>query len=364
MAKNNTKKITIADVANEAGVSSATVSLVLNKKSQSGISKATSDRVMQTAVKLGYLQSTDINTSSQNLEIAVMLPDLINPCFSRFLSQVSDYAYNSNVHLDFCSTGGSPEVEREYLLRMIERGVSGILYVYSPSCEDFLKRNIRKIPTVIVGDCAQRSFLANISTDNYEAGHMLADYLFNLGHHHVAYITQPVNAVSQLRSRRLLGLSEGFSSHGCADTFHVFEQIDMVPTSNGTAPEVLIGQNKTEEILRSHPEVTAIVTMGDMIAIGVYNILHREGIKIPDDISVASFDDIEFARYISPSLTTVDARLQLRCKFAFDYLMQIINEGPDDTSEPLFVSYRSTLRERKSTGPARNGKLPFLSFLD
>lgn len=351
MQKTNSNRVTIADIAREVGVSPTTVSLVLNKKVQSGISKATTEHVLEAAIKLGYLQPTDENVLPVHslYDIAIMLPDIINPSFTRFLAQISNYAFQSKIGLFVCNTNGSREVEQEYIMRLLDRNVAGILYVYTPTCTDLLKKAARKIPIVVVGDSTQLPTNANISTDNYQAARMLAEYLYNLGHRRIAYITPPINTVSVLRERRLLGLQDYFNEKGCGGSFFIYEHTSAIAPSSATASEVTLGQIQARLLLEEHPDITAIVAQGDMIAIGVYEALKQAGKRIPEDISVASFDDIEFARYINPQLTSVDTKLNMRSKFAFDYLLQMVAEGTENSNEPLFVTYRSTLCERDST---------------
>ncbi len=354
MPKKPTKRVTIADIAAKVGVSRTTVSLVLNNRINAGISKKTTEKVMKEAIKSGYLQPSDHTyfTPSSRKSIAVMLPDIINPSFTRFLAQISEYAFEADIDLYFCHTAGNQEKELTYLKRMLSHGISGILYAFTSTCREYLSKACASIPVVEVGDVSQTDFSANIATDNYQAAHLLADHIWQNGHRRIAYITQPVNAVSVLRERRLQGLRDYFAEKQCYDTFFVYEQTTVIPPSSTTATEVVIGQEKCQLILEEHPDVTAILTMGDMIAIGVYNTLRKAGKSIPKDISVASFDDIEYVRYMTPPLTTIDTKMSMRCKHAFDHLTQLISEGAAIHNEPLFVSYRSTLSVRDSTGRA------------
>lgn len=345
------KRVTIAEIAKEVGVSPTTVSFALNNKIGSGISKRTKEKVVAAAIRLGYLTPT--TGASDRFDIAIMLPDITNPSFTRFMSQISNYAFQSDIGLLVCNTGGSREIEREHITRLLERNISGILYVFTPTCDDLIEKASKRIPIVVVGDSAQTNLSSNIAVDNYEAALDIARHLYGLGHRRVAYITTPINAVSILRKRRLDGLRDYFAERGCADSFYVYEQTDAIPPSSTTSTDVTIGQNMALRAVQEHPEITAIIALGDMLAVGVYEGLRRCNIRIPEDISVASFDDIEFARYLSPTLTTVDTKLDMRSKFAFDYLTQLITEESDPAEAPLYVSYRCTLCKRDSTGPAR-----------
>lgn len=353
MERLSTKRVTIADIAKAVGVSPTTVSLALNNKAGSGISRQTKEKVMAAAVRLGYLSPG--TNASDRFDIAIMLPDITNPSFTRFMSQISDYAFQSKIGLLVCNTRGSREVEREHVTHLLERNIAGILYVFTPTCDDLIERASKRVPIVVVGDSSQTNLNSNIAVDNYKAARDVAEYLYSLGHRNVAYITTPINAVSILRKRRLAGLYDYYSEKGCADSFYIYEQAGVVVPSSTTSMDVIIGQNMALQAVQEHPDITAIVTLGDMLAIGVYEGLKKCGVSIPGDISVASFDDIEFSSYVSPALTTVDTKLDMRSKFAFDYLIQLITEELDPAAEPLYVSYRCTLCKRDSTAAARLG---------
>lgn len=353
MERVRNKRVTIADIAKATGVSPTTVSFALNYKAGSGISKQTRDRVVATAVRMGYMSS--VANHSHQFDIAIMLPDITNLSFVSFMSQISDYAYQSKIGLLVCNTKASLEIEREHVAFLLERNIAGILYLSTPTCYDLIERAKKKVPIVIVGDSSQTNTSPNIAIDNYEAARELAEHLYNLGHRKIAYITTPVNAVSVQRKRRLAGLQDYFNEKGCANGFYVYEYLNGIISSASTSMDVIIGQNMALQAVQEHPDITAIVTLGDMLAIGVYEGLKKCGMHIPADISVASFDDIEFARYISPTLTTMDTKLPMRSKFAFDYLIQLITEELDPAAEPLYVSYRCTLCKRDSTAAARLG---------
>ncbi len=356
----NTRKlrITTTDIAKHAGVSQATVSLILSGKPSMNFASETREKVWSSAIKLGYIQPTEplFVEHDRDMDIAVIVPDIVNPSFSDLLSQVSNRCYENRINLIVCNTDRSPAVERYYMERFLARGVQGILYVCTPSCPDLIERARQKMPIVVMGDAASRLSVSNIAVDSNYSGRQLGKHLYQLGHRHVAYITPPINSVSTLREQRLLGLEGYYAEKGIADTFYVYEQTTYLPPTADPF-EVTMGQIQTDKVLLEHPDVTAIVAQGDLIAVGVYNALRAAGVRVPEDISVASFDNIDYGRYLLPTLTSVDTKMSLRCRHAFDYLLQLIEGGEANWDDPLYVTYQSSLLVRDSTAEPRTEPL-------
>ena len=346
------KRVTTGDIAKYVGVSQTTVSLVLNGRADVGISEETERRVREAAIKLGYMQPTApvVTMTGNRQDIAFIVPDIINPSFSAVLAAASLYAFRKKVGLLVCNTDRSNAIEREYITQLVARNVGGILYTCAPTCSDLLEKAQRKIPVVVVGDTQQVPNLPTVATAGYRGGEMLAQYLHEMGHRHFAYITPPVNSVSVMRKQRLAGISD-FLKRAGVDAFYVYEHTSHIANGNEIF-EIAMGQMQTERILKEHPGVTAIIAQGDLVAIGAYKAIKAAGLRIPDDLSVVGFDNIEYGRHITPALTTIDTKMGLRVEYAFETLIQLMSGKLMDT-EPLFVDFRSSLVVRESAAPPR-----------
>lgn len=346
---NKVKRVTTTDVAKKAGVSQTTVSLVLNGKTEAGISDDTVRKVMDAAVKLGYLQPTASNDFSvmQNVTIGLIVPDLVNPNFTDILSEASIFATTYNVNLLVCNTDRSVELEAEYAVKLKNKGVDGIIYTFTPSCLDELEKGKNKIPVIVIGETDMNSNVPTIGVNSIAAGEMVAEYLYDLGHRKIAYITPPINSVSVLRRRRMEGLKKCLVEKGIENTFYIYEQ-DSYMNWGDDCFEIGMGREQTRQLLKEH-DVTAIVAQGDMIAFGVYQAIEEAGLRVPDDISVIGFDNIEYCKCVTPKLTSVDNYVKLRCKQAFEYLMMLIRNGDSKELSNLLVEYRPTIVVREST---------------
>lgn len=346
-------RITTSDIAKAAGVSQSTVSQVLNRKANSGIAPETEKRVLEAATKLGYLQpSESIGSSERRRDFAVIVPDMINPHFSNLLSYISQCAYDSRMQMIICNTHRSAATEREYVADLVANGIDGLLYICTPTCMDLVEKANYRLPVVIVGETTQDLEVSIISADDRLSGRILAEHLYGLGHRCIAYITPPINAVSVLRQQRLEGLASFFREKG-VDGFHVYEQTSYLAYDDDTY-EIAMGQVQTRNILADHGDVTAIIGQGDLIAFGIYSELKASGLRIPEDVSVAAFDNIEYGKHLTPALTTIDAKMILRGKYGFEHLAKLMENSDTAKPDPLFVTYRPSLVVRDSTAKARS----------
>lgn len=347
---NRVKRVTTIDVANCAGVSQTTVSLVLNGKMETaGISEETVRKVMDAAIKTGYLQPAASSnlTGMQNLTIGFIVPDLVNPCFTDMLSEASIYAASYNVTLLVCNTDRSTELEKEYAVKLANRGVDGVIYTFTPTSFGEFQKERNKTPIVIIGETDWDLPIATIGANSTAGGEMVAKYLYDLGHRKIAYITPPINSVSVLRKKRLDGITRFLENKGIKDSFYVYEQNSYMDWGEDSF-EIGMGRAQTRELLKEHDDVTAIIAQGDLIAFGVYQAIKEAGLRIPDDISVISFDNTEYCNCVTPRLTSVDCHTRLRCKQAFEYLMMMIKGSENSKFSDLLVEYRPTIVERES----------------
>ena len=238
-------------------------------------------------------------------------------------------------------------MESEYAAKLMNKGVDGIVYTFTPSCLSELEKGKKKIPVVVIGETDLDSNVPTIGVNSIAGGQMVAEYLYHLGHRKIAYITPPINSVSVLRKKRMEGLRAYLEEKGVGDTFYIYEQNSYMNWGEDSF-EVGMGREQTRKLLKEH-EVTAIVAQGDLIALGVYQGIKEAGLRIPEDISVISFDNIEYCKCVTPSLTSVDTHMKLRCKQAFEYLMMLIKSNDPSKSMNLLVEYRPTIVVREST---------------
>lgn len=278
------KKVTSSDIAHAAGVSQATVSMILNKKYNVSFSKETIRKVEQIAEEMGYevpKRKTRRESRKEKL-IVVFCSNLTNPYYVMLLQGIESRAKEQGYGLFVCNTQRDLKMEERYLRMMHELKPLGIIYTCNPShCfMDTIEELAEKIPIVIINNQNEHLNVDAVELDNSKLGRMMAKHLLDLGHRKVAYIAPPLTNQTEAAIQRVEGFLKEFDAVGLKDNVIIKaanESIDMsIPNIDS---EYKIGYDLTKELLREHNDITAIVGLNDMIAFGILDALHEKNIK-------------------------------------------------------------------------------------
>ena len=360
------KKVTSSDIAHAAGVSQATVSMILNKKYNVSFSKETIRKVEQIAEEMGYevpKRKTRRESRKEKL-IVVFCSNLTNPYYVMLLQGIESRAKEQGYGLFVCNTQRDLKMEERYLRMMHELKPLGIIYTCNPShCfMDTIEELAEKIPIVIINNQNEHLNVDAVELDNSKLGRMMAKHLLDLGHRKVAYIAPPLTTRQKQRSKRVEGFLKEFDAVGLKDNVIIKaanESIDMsIPNIDS---EYKIGYDLTKELLREHNDITAIVGLNDMIAFGILDALHEEKYKVPADISVMGCDNTLFAKMHKGSLTTIEHFVVFKGRDACDIIMKKILSQNSQYSEiqPIstyHVEYEPRLIVRGTTSYAKTKK--------
>ena len=357
------KKVTSSDVAKAAGVSQATVSMVLNRKYNVSFSKETIQKVEQAAEEMGYEipKRKKRKESRKEKLIVVFCPNLTNPYYVMLLQGIETRAKEQGFGLFICNTQRELKMEERYLKMMWELKPLGIIYTCNPSrCfMELVEELAEHIPIVVVNNQNERLNVDAVELDNSKLGRLMARHLLELGHRKVAYIAPPLTTRQKQRSKRVEGFLKEFESRGLKQNVIIKaadEKIDMsVPNIDS---EDKIGYDLTKELLREQNDVTAIVGLNDMIAFGIMDALQSEKYKVPGDISVMGCDNTLFARMHKVSLTTIEHFVVFKGRDACDIIMKKIASQNSKVSEfqPIstyHVEYEPKLIVRGTTSYAK-----------
>lgn len=330
-------KPTLGSVAKEAGVSIPTVSQVMRGTGR--ISEKTRSRVLKAAKKLHYLPDSRAASmrSGENREIGFVINQLMNPFNAEVISGVVELLEAEGYLVSILDTRDDALRQAAHLETFIRHGRGGLLWVPAmdtPSeTYDMLKAH--GVPTV--------SFLRNLSAHidhvgirNKDATLSATRYLQDLGHRHIAYLGGMEMTI--VREERIAGYKQALASFGPVSP--------IVWKSGDTKPA---GLHAMAELRQAHPEVTAVVCNGDMVALGACLELARAGLTAGQDISVVGFDGVQEAEVATPPLTTLSVSPAALGRKLAQALLNRKNEPdmPITTSE---VSPR--LIVRGTTGPA------------
>ncbi|HJA65691.1 transcriptional regulator [Lachnoclostridium sp. An169] len=360
------KKVTSSDVAKKAGVSQATVSMVLNKKYNVSFSKEVIRKVEEAAAELGYEVPKHRAKKEEKREklLVVISPNLTNPYYVMLLQGIESRAAEQGFGIFVCNTQRDLGMEERYLKMMPQLNPQGIIYICNPS-QCFMETVVdlaKRIPVVVINNQDERLEVDAVELDNSKLGRLMARHLLELGHRHVAYIAPPLTARQKQRSRRVEGFLKEFQKAGLGENVVIKaadEQIDRdIP---GIDSEYKIGYNLTRELLKEHQELTAIVGLNDMIAFGIMDALHDEKYKVPGDMSVMGCDNTLFSKVKKVSLTTIEHFVIYKGMDACDIIMKKIKSRTKHYTEiePVsiyHVEYEPQIVVRGTTSYPRDEK--------
>ena len=334
------KKATSSDVAKRAGVSQATVSMVLNKKYNVSFSRETVEKVEQAARELGYHLPGRKNRKESRKEklIVVFCPTLTSPYYVLLLQGIEAVANKQGYGVFICNTQRDPRLEEKYLRMMGTIEPLGIIYCCNPN-PDFqqqVEELAQTIPLVIISNKEKTTTIDAINQDNTVVGRMMARHLLDLGHRDVAFITPPLTRRQWQRTKRVNGFVKEFEKEGLKDQL-------------------------TMELLDEGREFTAIAGQNDMMAIGALDALHEARIHVPKDVSVIGCDNIFYSGIRKISLTTIDHFVALKGRDACDIILRKIDEQDrfltDSAPVSLYnIEYTPKLIARRTTGYVRTKK--------
>ena len=351
------KKPTSLDVARLARVSQTTVSLILNNSDRISFSQETRERVLAAAKELGY-QLTPRQKHSEKKKnsrtLLVLTPTLTNQYYAELIQAVEDYADTLRYRVVVCNTFRKPELERYYLETFATSLVDGVIYTFLPSFPELLKTLVA--PSVLIGEKQDDLPICSIELSNLNAGSMLAEHLYQLGHRRLTFISTPFNQLTLSRPQRLEGMRRQLELHGLKDQPEVLVSTEAVEADirDDRLPfEFSVGRQLTARLIKQNTRSTALVGVNDMTALGILSQLNAQGVKVPKDISVCGFDNVFSSSITTPGLTTIDHHLHERCKAAVDMLVdrdRVSRIAPPYVNK---IEYTPQLIVRGSTGPVR-----------
>jgi LacI family repressor for deo operon, udp, cdd, tsx, nupC, and nupG len=286
---------TIHDVAARAEVSTATVSRVLSNPEK--VSEGTRGRVLKAVHQLGYSP----NAAAKSLrtlttrKLLVTVPDIANPFFSLIIQGIEEAALREGYAVVLGDTHHDAEREERYGEMLLRREADGLIFLghsMSKSVSAMMKRN-QMAPIVNGCEYSPNLGVPSAHVDNEAAAHEAMSHLYGLGHRQIGVLTGPL--ASPLSRDRLRGVQS------CARKNGAGRQV-MVVNGDFSIESGIAGAAR---LFAQHTPPTAVFCFNDEMAIGVLDYASRVGRAVPESLSVIGFDDIRFARYMRPALTTI-----------------------------------------------------------
>lgn len=331
-------KITIKEIAKLAGVSTATVSKIVNHKDEN-ISDATRERVLDLIETHNYVPNriaSSMITKKTNT-IGLIIPDITNPFFPEVARGVEDYANRAGYHVVLCNSDNNPKKEITYIAMLQEKMVDGIIFTSSSLRNKVTKELMRMQIPVITVDREIEGLKTNgkITVDNINGAFTGVQYLIERGYNKILHLGGPMTSKPSID--RLEGYKKALDAHGIL--------YDPALCYEGKYTTEW-GYEGIMEVLGNGIAFDGIFCGNDMIAIGAIKALHEKGLKVPQDVGVLGFDNIYMATVVTPNLTTVSQpNYQMGYKAA-ELLIGIISNPSTAVSE---IELKTELIIREST---------------
>jgi LacI family repressor for deo operon, udp, cdd, tsx, nupC, and nupG len=335
------RKPRIGDVAKRAGVSTATVSRTLATPER--VKPNTRDAVMRAVRETGYvlnLAARNLRTSRTHAVLAVV-PDVSNVFFSQVLRGISDTLRRHRYSLIIADTGNDPKRERDHAEFVQAGRVDGLLLLNGRLLQSAEAKRRQNVPTVSLCERIPGSQLPHVETANRDAARAMTKYLLKLGHRRIGYVAGPPCNV--LEQDRFSGYRDALAAGGIAHEPELVRPGDFSIRTGEAAAAAYLALPRLPD---------AVFACNDAMAMGLIRGFTAAGVAVPGTISIAGFDDIEFAAAYNPALTTVhQSRAEIGARAAAMLVDLIEGRQPAsrEVSLPAEIVLRESTRERRES---------------
>ncbi|MFC0844813.1 LacI family DNA-binding transcriptional regulator [Streptomyces noboritoensis] len=328
-------KVGITDVAAHAQVSEATVSRVINRRQ--GVSRKTRETVEQAMAELGYERPT------QGQLVAVVTEFVSNPFFADVAERIESALAPHGLKTILCPVFPGGVQELDFLSALVDKGVAAVVFlsasntVEGADTESYELLRQRRVPYVgINGEFADGVPVPVFSTDDALAAELAVDHLHRLGHRRIGMASGPSG--NRPADRRVRGFVDAMTRRGTDDAERWVVRQSYTVEGGQAAAASLVAQG-----------ATAIVAASDYMALGAVRGLRRQGLSVPDDVSVVGYDGSSVTEFTDPALTTVRQPADRLALEVGRSVLSLVSNREVPTGELLFDP---ELVIRASTGPA------------
>lgn len=332
------RRVTLAEIARAAGVSLATVSKVLNGRTD--VSTATRSRVELLLHEHGYLRRSAGSGSAQMIEL--VFHELESEWAIEIIRGVERIARDANLGVMLTESGDRHAPGPGWVDGVLRRRPLGVVLVFS-ALSDTSKHKLRSrgVNFVVVDPAGQPDpDVPSIGSANWSGGFAAAQHLIDLGHRRIAMISGPEDMLCSVA--RVDGYRSALERSGIAFEPELLRAGDF---------HVAGGQRAAEELLRLADPPSAIFAGSDLQACGVYEAARQIGLRVPDELSVVGYDDLRLARWVGPPLTTIRQPLTEMAETATRLLVQMSTEPQLRLNQRIDLA--TSLVVRESTCPPR-----------
>jgi LacI family transcriptional regulator len=328
------RRVTIKDVAQEAGVSPQTVSRAINDKGE--ISPQTQERILRIAERLGYRPNGIARSlaTRRTQNIGLVVPDVSNPFFAAVARGSEDAAQQASYNVFLCNTDENLDREISAIHSLEAQRVDGILLCSSRLSDQQLQRLAERYqPLVFVNRRISHPRTGSVIVDDAKGSTEAVRYLQQLGHRKIGLLAGP--KASHSGRLRTDGYRTAMRTH-----------MKRVPArwQAHCAPQVAGGSAAARTLLERAPELTALLAYNDLVAVGAMRVCREMGRRVPDDVAIVGCDDVMLAALVSPALTTIHIPTYNLGQQALGLLLEMMDDE-DAQPEPIVVSPHLVIRD-------------------
>lgn len=342
------RRITIKDIAREAGVSPQTVSRAVNDKGE--IRPETRERILRIAERLGYRPNSIARSlaTRRSRNLGLVVPDVSNPFFASVARGIEDAAHDAGYNVFLCNTDENAAREISAIHSLEAQRVDGMLLCSSRLSEQELAKVADRFePLVLVNRRIDRPQIGCVMVDDAKAMQEAVLSLLRLGHRQIGLLAGPPQSHSG--RERVEGYRQAMRMYNSSPrpSWHVH-----------CPPQLQGGQIAAHQLLQQAPELTALVAYNDLVAIGALHACAERGLDVPQDCSIVGCDDVLLAALVSPALTTIHIPTYELGQQAMGLLLDMIEStnrlgaewpgqslSPADRMHPIVVSPHLVLRD-------------------
>lgn len=337
------KPVSLKDLAERLNLSPATVSLVINRSPVAdSIPQDTKNRIFAAAQKYKYRPSFFARSlrAQRSFTVGVIVPEVSDGYSASVMSGLEDYLLQEGYFYFVVSHRHRADLIDEYPRLFLERSVDGLIAVDTP-----WKLSL-KVPVVTVSGHNKVRGVTNIVLDHVHAAEVALKHLSQLGHREIAFIKgQEFSSDTDIRWTNIEKAARHLS---------IPISPALITQLEGDSPSPELGYYATRKLLATRKRFTALFAFNDISAMGAIRALREAKLRVPDDVSVVGFDDIQSAAYQNPALTTVRQPLREMGRIAAEILLRRIRRsGPDSEGGETVIEPKLIIRE--TTAPIPNG---------
>jgi LacI family transcriptional regulator len=315
------RPVSLKILADYLGLCPATVSVVLNNVPGRSIPQKTRDRVREAARKFNYQPSLLARSlrKQRTFTVGVLVPELSDGYHTLVMSGIGDHLMQEGYFYFSAHHRHKPDLVEEYPRLLLGRGAEGLIFIDTAVPHEF------PLPSVAIAGHKTIKGVTNVILDHRRAAELILRHLHQLGHRHIAFMRgQPFSSDSLSRWENLVAVAKELD-------LPVPPELTIQLERDISSPE--LGYPVVQSLLQARRHFTAIVSFNDIAAIGAIRALRDANLRVPEDVSVVGFDDIQLAAYHNPRLTTVRQPLREMGATAARILLQRLQGFKDYPSE-------------------------------